>query len=257
MLPGAVLCADDVLGIVDRLVDALDGEAVVLGGQPQRGRGVGHADAVVEAALAVLLEDEVLGAAAHPGQVAHRDVDPVLVGLAAGEAVLAGVAVAEPGAGHEVGGDLLVGAEVAVHGQEDEGVLLGVGPVAAHAVGEQAAHDLGDEVAPGLIVDERLEQDAVGAAIGVEQEIAAVLVAGGEVRGGGGLAGPVVEQAADGAQLGRPSRRRRSWWRTASRPPRAAACRRRRPRAGCGGPRRCRGRPCACARTGRRRAGCA
>src|SRR5688572_24827750 len=58
-LPATVLHADDVPGIVDWLVDSLDREAVVVGGEPERLRRVGHADAVVEAALAVLLKNQI------------------------------------------------------------------------------------------------------------------------------------------------------------------------------------------------------
>ena len=123
------------------------------------------------------------------------------LGRAAPELVGARVAIAEPGAGHEVGGRLLVGLEVAVEGEEDEDVLLRVRPAAGRAVGEQALHELGDEVALRRVRDERLEQDRVGAPVGVEQQVRAVAVGDGEVgrarglrrrcwRGGGGWPRP-------------------------------------------------------------------
>ena len=82
------------------------------------------------------------------------------LGRAAPERVGARVALAQPRPGHEVGGRLLVGLEVAVEGEEDEDVLLGVRPAAGLAVGEKALHELGDEVASRLVGDESLEQVA-------------------------------------------------------------------------------------------------
>ena len=125
------------------------------------------------------------------------------LGGAAPELVRARVALAEPGAGHEVGGRLLVGLEVAVESEEDEDVLLRVRPAAGRAVGEQALHELGDEIALRGIRDERLEQDRVGAPVGVEQQVRAVAVGDREVGGGGRLRDVVGEAAADGRHLGR------------------------------------------------------
>ena len=54
------------------------------------------------------------------------------------------------------------------------------------SVGEQATDQLGDEVGVRVGADEGLQQDAVDAAFGVEDEVGAVAVAGGEVGGAGG-----------------------------------------------------------------------
>ena len=141
-MPDAALVAAHVGGVVDGLVDAGDREAGFDGRGEEALGDVGEADAVIEAAGAVLGEDEV----AAGGEGGHRDVDAVPVGGAAGEGVLAGEVVAEPGAGDERGDGLLVGGEVAVEGEEDEGVLLGARPVAGAAVGEEAGGELGGRI---------------------------------------------------------------------------------------------------------------
>jgi hypothetical protein len=91
------------LGVVDGLVFAFDDEAALEGGELEGLGGVAQAEAVVEAAGAVLGEDEVGGAGLE--EVRHRDEGERLLGGAALEAVLAGGLGAEPGAGEEVGGD--------------------------------------------------------------------------------------------------------------------------------------------------------
>ena len=150
------------------------------------------------------------------------------LGGAAAEGVRARVALAEPGARHEVGRRLLVGLEVAVERQQHEDVLLRVRPAARLAVGEQAGHQLGDEVALRLVGDQRLEQDRVGAAVGVEQQVGAVAVGDREVRGAGGLGDAVRELAADRRDLGLRRRVLRRAAAAASRAPRRRARRRRR-----------------------------
>jgi hypothetical protein len=96
----------------------------------------------------------------------------------------------------------LEGVEVAVEGEEDEGVLLGVVPAAGDALGEQAADQLGDEVGLWVGADEGVEEDAVDAALGVEDEVGAVAVAGAEVGGAGGLADLIRDVAEDGLRFG-------------------------------------------------------
>jgi hypothetical protein len=125
------------------------------------------------------------------------------IGRAPTELVGARVPLAEPGAGHEVRGRLLVGLEVAVEGEEDEDVLLRVRPAARGAVGEETLHELRDEIAPWLIRDESLEQDRVRAPVRVQEEVRAVAVGDDEV-GGRRRLGHVAGQApADGRHLGR------------------------------------------------------
>ena len=73
------------------------------------------------------------------------------------------VPLAEPDAGDEVGRLCLEGVEVAVQRQEHPDVFLRIAPAACGAVPQQPAHQLCNQVAVGLVDDERLQQDGVGA----------------------------------------------------------------------------------------------
>jgi hypothetical protein len=73
-------------------------------------------------------------------------------------------------------------------------------------VGEEARRELRHEVAAGLVAHERLEHDGVGAPVGVQQEVGAVLVRDGEVRGARVLGDAVRDAPADGLHLGRRGR---------------------------------------------------
>ena len=65
-------------------------------------------------------------------------------------------------------------------------------------LGLQAAHDLGDEVAVGLLGEERVEDQAVGAPIGRQRDVGAVVADPGRERHGtGGVDGDVGEPPLD------------------------------------------------------------
>ncbi len=113
-VPGAVLVSSHVVGIVDGLVAARDREAVLHGGGAEVGWGVAHAEAIVEPPGAVLGHDEVTRPELR--DEGHGDMDLVARCAAAAEGVLPGKLLAEPDAGDEGGGDLLIAVEVAVEG---------------------------------------------------------------------------------------------------------------------------------------------
>ena len=108
--PGAILVAADIGGVLDGLVAALHGEAVIGGGQVKVCRGVAQAEAVVEPALALLADHEFFLLI----ELFHGDRDVVVLGAAPLEVVLAGKVLAEPGARDEVGLLGLEDLEVAV-----------------------------------------------------------------------------------------------------------------------------------------------
>ena len=60
---------------------------------------------------------------------------------------------------------------------------------------QQPAHEFCNQIAVGLVDDERLQQDRVGTAAGMEQQIVTVSVSGGNCGRAGGLRHAVVEEA--------------------------------------------------------------
>ena len=104
------------------------------------------------------------------------------------------VTLAQPDAGDEVGRLRLESIEVTVQRQEHPHVFLRIAPAACGAVAQQPAHQLWNQVAVGLVDDERLQQDGVGTAAGMEQQVFAVAVAGGDCGRDGGLGHAVVEE---------------------------------------------------------------
>jgi hypothetical protein len=126
-LPDAALVPPDVLGIVHRLVAPGDGESSVHGLQVEVPGGVGHAQAVVEAARALLAQDQV-PAFVPLGQEGHGHPHHLVLGGAACEGEAPQVVISQPGTGHELRRLGFEGGEVPVQGQKDEDVLLGVPP---------------------------------------------------------------------------------------------------------------------------------
>ena len=202
--PAAVRIAPDVVRPVGARVAALDREAAIEGRERQVLRCVAQADPVVQAPRPLLCEHEI-ARATRRHQQRHRDLHVLALGAAAVERVRARVALAEPGARHEVGCRGLVGREVLVEREQHEYVLLRARPAARAAVREQAGDELRNEIALRLVGDERLEQDRVGAAVRVEQQVGAVAIGHREVRRPGRLAHAVRDPPADLARA-RPAR---------------------------------------------------
>ena len=126
-------------------------------------------------------------------EVAHRHVELLSVGRASAELLLARVCVAEPRARDEIRRYTFVSLKIPVEREQHEGVLLRVLPAPTCAVREQAARDLRDEVAFGLVADERFEDDAVGAPARMKKKVIVVAVTRREVRRPGGLLRAVIE----------------------------------------------------------------
>ena len=131
----------------------------------------------------------------------HGNVQVDGFGRAAAEFLATGVLIAQPDTGHEVRRLRFIAVEVAVQRQQHPHVLLCVAPASAVAVIEQTTHQFGDQVAVGLIGHQRIEQHGVGAAVGMEQQVFAIVVAIDEVGRARGFADPVVEVAADQVDL--------------------------------------------------------
>ena len=104
--------------------------------------------------------------------------------------------VTQPDSGDEVGRQRFKATEIAVHRQERPDVFLGIAPATGGAMAQQSVDELDDEIAIRLVDDERLQEDGIGAASGVEQEIVAVSVGGCDRRGAGRLGDPVIKEAA-------------------------------------------------------------
>ena len=67
---------------------------------------------------------------------------------------------------------------------------------------QQPVDQLGDQIAIRLVVDQRIQDNAIGAPVRVEHEILLVTVGGGKVGRARCLHRPVVDQLADGGYLG-------------------------------------------------------
>ena len=194
-MPDAVVVEPHVARVVDRLIAALHHEAAVEWFQVQVVRGVAKAEAVVEAAFAVLLDHKI--GVAGIQQFGHRYQGGASIGAAPRVLVLRRIEVTEPHSGHEVGISRLERVEIALEGQQDERVLLDVVPASPDPVGQQAGHDLRDEIRRGRHRDERIEHDAVGAAAGMQQQVGILAIVRGERGRPGGLDGSVVHDPFD------------------------------------------------------------
>ena len=111
------------------------------------------------------------------------------------------IGFAQPDACHEVGGLCLKGIEVTVKRQQHKGVFLRVVPAPGGAIGQQPGHYFRDQIALRLILDQRIEDNRIGAAAGVEQQVGLFAIRGGKVGGPRGLNDAIVDLLADRLDL--------------------------------------------------------
>ena len=181
-VPASLGIAVNIFGVIEAFIFAADDKTHVERVEVQVGRGIAQAQAVVQATRAFLADNQVFEAAGgFIEHIRHRDEGLMALSGAPAEFALPGIGITQPDARHKIGRLGLVGIEIAVEREQHENVLLGVAPTALGAMGQQAIDQLGDQVALWIVLHQRFEQDGIGAAVGIEQQVALLVIAGGEI----------------------------------------------------------------------------